>query len=261
MKIPASGNLVFSHTPYIHDSGGSVSMLLCMSDKAVEGTFERPLYRAWKIHSYDLARNISKRIDTGSHPLDVETSPVCYYRDGKFNLSFVLGKWSSKKQATPQSYGLDYEMRLYKMSGKSLDDLDDMDQVLPFRVKAGFEWYGKAIFAIDGRVMHDNIDGVGRYESEVGLKLITRMAPRHDHTTSVLVTGMTHDDRWVTLIYDLDTRTIIGDVKTPDGYDVCEPSVFENMLAYVVKDGDGEADYRVEFLKDVGQPSSNIVVR
>lgn len=253
MKIP-SDKLVFSHMPYIHDAGGSVSMLLCMSDTEIKETERIPSYRPWRIHSYDLSKNVAKRIDVGSGPLDVETTPVCYYRDGMFNLSFILGKWS-------ESRFIEYDLRLYKMTGKSLDDLDDMTPVLPFRVRAGFEWYGKAVFSIDGRVMHDNIDGSGRYETEVGLEFITKLTPRHDHTTSVLVTGITPDKKWVTLVYDLETRKVIGNVKTPDGTDAYKPTIFENMMAHVVDVGEGDNDYKVEFVKDVGQDSSNIVVR
>ena len=115
---------IFSHMPYIHDAGGSVSMLLCLSDRVVEKTSRRPAYRPWKIHAYDFANKTSTRIETGSEPNDVECSPVCYYRDGLFHLSFVLGKW-----VPCHEYDEYRDLRLYTMTGKSLTQLGEMQPV------------------------------------------------------------------------------------------------------------------------------------
>ena len=252
---------IFSHMPYIHDAAGSISLLVCLSDKRIEQTKERPAYRAWKIHSYDPSTNTATRIKTGSDPLDVECSPVCYYRDGVFSLSFILGKWVRRHDHDEYR-----DLRLVKMNGKSLSQLGEMQPVVPFIVKAGFEWYGRAVFATHDLVMHDNIDGVGRYETDVGLERIIRLAPRHDHTTSVLVTGFRKgQEEAVTIVYDLDTKKAIAEVKTPEGASTYKPSIFENMQRYmmanVVPDGDGDEDYRVDFIKDIANPMSNIDVR
>jgi len=256
MKQLLGDQSVYTHMPYIHDAGGSVAILLCLSDKVINENDEPSSYRAWKIHSYDPSKNTFTRVETGADPLDVEASPVCYYRDGKFNMSFMRGKWVSGPN------GNEYrDLRLYKMTGKSLFDLDDMEQVLPFRVNAGFEWYGKAVFATDGRIMHDNIDGIGRYETEIGLKWIFRMVPRHDHTTSVLVTGIRGQNEKVTLLYDLDSRQVIDEIKTPDGKATYKPSIFEKTMAHAVWGGDGIEEYKVEFLKDIDQTMPNIVLR
>ena len=139
-----------------------------------------------------------------------------------------------------------------KMTGESLFSMGEPTAVLPFRVRAGFDWYGKAVFSIgDGRVMHDNLDGVGRYETDVGLEVITRLVPQADHTTNVLVTGFAEDEKDAkTLIYDLDTRKVTGEVKTPEGGSTYKSTIFGEMMAHVVDVGDGVEEYKVDFLKD-----------
>jgi len=248
MLLPPDDN-TFSHMPFLHAAGGETSLLMCLSDKVVPKTDKRPTYRAWKIHTCNPNTMAISRIETGFEDDDVECSPVCYYADEKFCLSFVVGKWE------PGIDGDEYrDLRLYKMTGRSLAALDKAELVLPFRVRAGFEWYGKAVFSIgDGRVMHDNLDGIGRYETDVGMIHITRLAPRADHTTSVLVTGFVEgEEEAKTIVYDLDSRKVTGEVKTPGGGQTYKPSLFEGMMAHVVDAGDGVEQHKVEFLKDVG---------
>jgi len=238
---------IFSHMPFLHDFGGSLSMLLCLSDSVLGGTDKRIKYRAWRIHSCDLKTNAMTRIETGSSDDEVECSPVCYYWQDKFTVSFVRGRWIPGREEDEYR-----ELRLLKMTGDTLSSLSKPEPVLPFRVRAGFDWYGKAVFAIgDGRVMHDNLDGVGRYETDVGMKVITRLAPQSDHTTNVLVTGFVEGESLAkTLVYDLDKRAVTGEVTTPDGEPTYKPTVFGEMMAHVVDAGDGVEEYKVDFLKD-----------
>jgi hypothetical protein len=255
MIIPSQDGM-FGHMPYLHDAGGSVEMLFCLSDSIIDdGVFQK--YRPWRIYSYSLSSGEIKRVKTESLSTDVEASPVCYYRDGLFTLSFIIGRWELRNGI------YDYtDLHLYKMTGKSLVEiggLGKMELVVPFNVTAGFEWYGKAVFSIgDGRIMHDNIDGVGRYETDTGLKIITRMVPKHDYTTTVLVTGFKNYYDMTTLLYNLETRQIMGEVKDPNGNDVYKPSLFENMMAHVVLKGDpNREEYKIELLKDIDQLPSN----
>jgi len=253
MKIPSKDGL-YSHMPYLHDAGGSVSMLFCLSDKIIdEGN--KPKYRPWRIHSYALSSGETRRIPIPSKDDEVEASPVCWYRDGLFTLSFVIGKWDVVGDAH------DYvDLRAYKMTGKTLFDLKDVKPVVPFRVKTGFDWYGKAVFSVgDGRIMHDNIDGEGRYETDLGLETITRIVPRHDHTTTMIVTGFKNIREMVTLLYDLEKRIVIGEVVGPNKEPAYKPSLFEDKMAHVVLDGEAEREeYKVELVKDMGRSPSNL---